>query len=54
MQKYLLTKGFGLSKTVIVGINERGFQVANDIGAHDQQGFDWLLGKKQTTWPVVR
>ena len=42
-QKYLLTKGFGLRKTVIVGINERGFQVANDIVAHDQQGFD-LLG----------
>lgn len=43
LQKYLLTKGFGLRKTIIVGINDRGFQVANDIVAHDQQGFD-LLG----------
>lgn len=43
LQKYLLTKGLGLRKTIIVGINDRGFQVANEIIAHDQQGFD-LLG----------
>ncbi len=43
LQKYLLTKGFGLRKTIIVGINDRGFQVANDIVTHDHQGFD-LLG----------
>jgi len=43
LQKYLLTKGYGLRKTIIVGINNRGFQVANDIAINDHQGFD-LLG----------
>ncbi len=43
IQKYLLTKGFGLRKTIIVGVNERGFQVAENITAHKNQGFD-LLG----------
>ncbi len=43
IQKYLLTKGFGLRKTIIVGINDRGFQVAKNITSHMNQGFD-LLG----------
>ncbi len=43
LQKYLLTKGFGSRKTIIVGINPRGFQVANDISVNSHQGFD-LLG----------
>ena len=43
VQKYLLTKGYGLRKTIIVGINKRGFQVAHDIVAQNHQGFD-LLG----------
>ncbi len=46
-QKYLLTKGFGLRKTIIVGINNRGFQVANDIEINNHQGFD-LLGFVQS------
>lgn len=43
LQKYLLTKGYGSRKTIIVGINDRGFQVANDISVNIHQGFD-LLG----------
>ncbi len=43
IQKYLLTRGYGLRKTIIVGINDRGFQVANEITAHMHQGFD-LVG----------
>lgn len=43
IQKYLLTKGYGLRKTIIVGINDRGFQVADNITSHLNQGFD-LLG----------
>ena len=43
VQKYLLTKGYGARKTIIVGINERGFQVASDIRMNNHQGFD-LLG----------
>lgn len=43
IQKYLLTKGYGLRRTIIVGINERGFQVANDIRVNEHQGFE-LLG----------
>jgi len=43
VQKYLLTKGYGLRKTIIVGVNDRGFQVADNITVQKNQGFD-LLG----------
>ncbi|MFQ6676868.1 MAG: sugar transferase [Fidelibacterota bacterium] len=47
VQKLLLTKGYGLRKTIIVGVNDRGFQVADNITLQKNQGFD-LLGFVQS------
>jgi len=40
IQKYLLRKGIGRNKTVIVGMNSRGLETAAQIEEHDNLGFD--------------
>ena len=39
-QKYLLRKGFGRSKAVIVGFNPRGLETARQIVDHNNLGYD--------------
>ena len=39
-QKYLLRKGFGRSKAVIVGFNSRGLETARQIVDHNNLGYD--------------
>ena len=39
-QKYLLRKGFGRSKAVIVGFNSRGLETAKQIVDHNNLGYD--------------
>ena len=39
-QKYLLRKGFGRSKAVIVGFNSRGLETAKQIIDHNNLGYD--------------
>ncbi len=39
-QKYLLRKGIGRRRTVIVGLNQRGIRAEQEILDHDQQGFN--------------
>ena len=39
-QKYLLRKGFGRSKAVIVGFNTRGLETAKQIIDHNNLGYD--------------
>ena len=40
IQKYLLRKGIGRNKTVIVGMNSRGLETAAQIKEHGNLGFD--------------
>lgn len=42
VQKYLLTQGVGLRKTIIVGMNQRGYKIARDIQSNQHQGFNFL------------
>ena len=39
-QKYLLRKGIGRNKTVIVGMNSRGLETASQIEEHGNLGYD--------------
>ncbi len=40
LQKYMLRKGIGRRRTVILGANQRGIRAEQEIINHDQQGFN--------------
>lgn len=62
-QKYLLRKGLGLSKAVIVGFNSRGLETAEQIINHNNLGYDIIgfvqavddknINKYDSTIPIL-
>lgn len=52
-QKYLLRRGIGRHRTIILGVNKRGLRVAEEIRAHHQQGFDLVGFVRGLDDPVV-